>query len=217
MTRMILALVMVLPLAGATPKITYTRQFPGSEPPYFSISVDRAGAMQYRESPSDDHPLSAQLPQTETDAIFALAERLQYFKTALESGLKVANTGKKTLRYEDGGVASEATFNYSLDPAAQELVSRFENIGSTERAYLDLDRTVHFDHLGVNDSLAVIEQLWLDKQLAAPMQFVPLLDRIASHESYMHLVRDRASRLKSEFEAASAPHASATHGSTQKP
>ncbi len=33
-------------------------------------------------------------------ALFSLAEKLGYFKSALESGLKVANTGKKTFRYE---------------------------------------------------------------------------------------------------------------------
>jgi hypothetical protein len=58
---------------------------------------------------------------------------------------------------------------------------------------------VHFDPLGVNDSLAEIEALWVRKQLAAPEQFIPLFNRIVKHESFMHLVRDRAARLKDEF------------------
>ncbi len=79
------------------------------------------------------------------------------------------------------------------------MLDRFEQIAATERAFIGLDRTVHFDKLGVNDSLAEVEALWLRKQLAAPAQFVPLLNRIVSHETFMHLVRDRAARLKEEF------------------
>ena len=54
----------------------------------------------------------------------------------------------------------------------------------------------------MNDALAQIESLWLKKQLAAPAQFLPLFTRIATHESFMHLVRERAARLKDEFSAA---------------
>jgi hypothetical protein len=125
---------------------------------------------------------------------------LQFFKTPIESGLKVANTGKKTFRYEDEfGAATEVVFNYSTDLNAQQLLDRFEQIAASERAFIGLDRTVHFDKLGVNDSLAEIEALWVRKQLAAPAQFVPLLNRIINRESFMHLVRDRAARLKEEF------------------
>src|SRR5579884_675026 len=121
----------------------------------------------------------------------------------LESGLKVANTGKKTFRYEDGSAPPrEVTFNYSLDETAQQLQERFEEIAQTERAYIELERTLRYDRLGINDALAEIESLWLHKQLAAPKQFVPLLARISTRESLMHLVRDRAARLKDEFEAA---------------
>jgi hypothetical protein len=208
MRGILAALLLALPLCGAGPKITYTRSFPGSQPPYFCITVDRSGALAYKESPTDDHPVTAQLPESDTAVLFDLAAKLNYFKTPLESGLKVANTGKKTFRYENGSEpASEATFNYSVNPAAQDLLARFENIAATEQAYIDLDRTVHFDKLGVNDSLAEIESLWLKNQLAAPKQFLPLLNRIASHESYMHLVRERAARLKEEFESGVPPGA----------
>jgi hypothetical protein len=215
MRCVVLALLLMLPLSAAGPKITYTRSFPGSQPPYFSVEIDRSGALQYKESPNDDHPITAQLPETDTDALFGMAAKLDHFKMPLESGLKVANTGKKTFRYEDGGAPSEATFNYSINPVAQDLLAHFENIASTEQAYADLDRTAHFYKLGVNDSLAEIEALWLNHQLAAPLQFIPLLNRIAAHESYMHLVRDRAARLKDEFTAAP-PVASAGEKPGQK-
>jgi hypothetical protein len=186
--------------SAAPAKLIFTKSFPGSMPPYVSIGIDRTGALEYKESPTDEQPVKAQLAEADVAALFALAEKLGYFKGPLESGLKVANTGKKTFRYEpESGSATEATFNYSTDLAAQQLLDRFEQAAATERAYLELDRTVHFDKLGVNDALATLESLWLRKQLLAPKQFLPLLDRISSRPAFMHLARDRAARLKDEF------------------
>jgi len=211
MKAAILALIFSLGLCAATPKLTFTKSFPGSVPPYVSIDVDRTGALEYKDSPKDDQPVKAQLQESDTAALFALAEKLDYFKSPLESGLKVANTGKKTFRYEnESSIPTEVSFNYSINETAKQLLDRFEQIAETERAYIELDSTVHYDKLGVNDALADIESLWLRKQLAAPQQFVPLLNRITAHESFMHLVRDRAARLKDEFQSA------ATASSEQK-
>ena len=193
-------------LFPASPRLVYSRSFPGSKPEYFAITIDRNGALQYTESTKDEQPIRAQLPDADTAALFGLAQKLDYFKTPLESGLKVANTGKKTFRYEpDNGAPAQAVFNYSTNETAQQLLQRFENIASTERAYIELDNTVHYEKLGVNDALAGIEALWLNKQLAAPQQFIPLLTRVATHESFMHLVRDRAARLKDEFQGVPGP------------
>src|SRR5437763_10415753 len=135
----------------AAPRLTFTKVFAGSTPEYVWLSVDRTGALQYKESPKEDEqPVKAQLPEADVASLFALAEKMGYFKSPLESGLKVANTGKKTFRYEgDSGPATEVSFNYSNDPNAQQLLERFEQVAATERAWADLDRTVHFEKLGV--------------------------------------------------------------------
>lgn len=202
MKHLLLGLLCCLPLLCFGQKLSYTRSFPGSVPDYFCVTVDHSGALEYKESPTDDKPLKAQLPDSDATSLFAMAEKLNFFKMPLESGLKVANTGKKTFRYEDSNAAPiEVTFNYSLNETAQQLQERFENIGQSERAYIELERTLRYDHLGINDALAEVESLWLHKQLAAPKQFVPILNRISTRETLMHLVRDRAARLKDEFEA----------------
>jgi hypothetical protein len=201
MKPLLLALFVSSLLAAAEPTVSFTKSFPGSTPAFCSVEVEKTGVMRYKESPTEE-PLQAQMRDLDAAALFAMAEKLDYFKTPLESGLKVANTGKKTFRYEDGnGVPSEVVFNYSLNETAKQLLDRFEQIAATERAYIDLDKTIHFDKLGVNDSLAQVEALWLRKELVAPRQFLPLLTRIAAHDSFMHLVRDRAARLKDEFMA----------------
>jgi hypothetical protein len=199
--------VLLLPLLAAwlcagPAKLTFTKSFPGSVPEYCSVEVDKAGALTYKESVSDEQPIKADLPESDVIPLFDLAQRLEFFKSPIESGLKVANTGKKTFRYEsEDGKSAEVVFNYSTLEAAQQLLDRFEDIAATERAWIDLDRTVHFDHLGINDSLAQVESLWINKHLAAPAQFLPLLNRITSHASIMHLARERAARLKDEFTA----------------
>ncbi len=209
MRAILWALILAIPLNASTPILIFTRSFPGSTPDYFSIRIERTGALQYKESITDDRPLGAQLQETETAQLFSMAEKLGYFKSPLESGLKVANTGKKTFRYEDGkGVATETSFNYSTDETARQLLDRFEQIGETERAYLELERTIRFDKLGVNEALAEIESLWLRKQLVAPLQFIPLFDRITKHEAFMHLVRERAAKLRDEFQAPAAASSS---------
>ena len=202
MKRLLLLALLATSGLFAQERITFIKVFPGSVPPYCFVQVSKDGALLYKEADNDPNPVQAKMIQANADALFDMAAKLNYFKGPLESGLKVANTGKKTFRYEDAkGVKTEAVFNYSTDPLAQQLLDKFELIAESERAYIELDRTAHFDKLGVNDALADIEALWLRKELAAPQQFVPLLTRIATHESYMHLVRDRAARLKEGFAA----------------
>lgn len=187
--------------SGGTSKLTFTKSFPGSVPAYVCLDVDRSGAVTYKESAKDEQPVTAHLTESEATELFTMAQGLEYFKSPLESGLKVANTGKKTFRYEDeNGKATEVMFNYSTNQTAQQLLDRFEQIAQSERAYSELDRTMRYDKLGVNDALAEIEALWVRKQLAAPQQFIPLLTRITTHESFMHLVRDRAARMRDEFQ-----------------
>ena len=199
-SALLLITVGLLANAGGPAKLTFTKSFPGSIPDFCSVEIDRTGALVYKESTNDAQPVKAQLSEAEIGQLFDLAKTLEFFKNPIESGLKVANTGKKTFRYDaEDGKSSEVIFNYSTLEPAQKLLDRFEDIAATERAWSDLDRTVHFDHLGINDSLAEVESLWLNNHLASPSQFIPLLNRIVSHPSIMHLARERAARLKDEF------------------
>ena len=85
--------------------------------------------------------------------MFSLADKLDHFTHPLESGLKVAFMGKKTLRWDDGASPHEVQFNYSSDPNAQALFDWFERIAETERGYIELERTVKYDKLGVQNAL----------------------------------------------------------------
>ena len=132
------------------------------------ITVNKSGEAVYKESVTDDQPLKFQLTGNETSEIFALADKLGRFDHPIESGLKVANMGQKTFRFEDGAVKNEVKFNYSQDLDAQALLDWFERISESEQRYIDLDRAVHFDKLGVNQSVLELQVVWERKRLVAP-------------------------------------------------
>jgi hypothetical protein len=47
----------------------------------------------------------------------------------------------------------------------------------------------------VNDVLLQMQITWDRNRLVAPEQFLPLLDRIAKNESYLHISRERAAAM----------------------
>ena len=192
-------------IAGATlaaadaPRIEYSKYFKGSVPEFVSITVDQSGQVIYKESADDDHPIRFQIPQDQTAEIFGLAAKLNHFVRPLESPIKVAHMGIKTFRFEDGTTKSEVKFNYSDDADARELADWFERITETEQDFINLERAVKFDKLGVNQALLLLQITYEKKRLIAPEQFLGLLDRVINNESFMHMSRERASSLADAF------------------
>ncbi len=78
---------------------------------------------------------------------------------------------------------------------APTLLDLFERITETEQHFANLDRTAHFEKLGVNDVLLQMQITWEHNRLVDPRQFLPLLDRIAKNESYLHISRERAAAI----------------------
>ena len=198
-----IAFAVLMPLCAlAAPKLTFTKSFPGSVPAYVEISVERNGAAEYKEDAKDDNPLKFQLSQPDADAMFVLSDHLDRFQRKLESGLKVANMGMKTFRYdEDGGAGHEVKFNYSEDLEAKLLLDWFERIAETERSLIELERSVRFDKLGVQDAILKIEVERDQKRLVALEQFLPMLDRVSKNAVFMQISRDRAAALAESIRA----------------
>ena len=210
-----LAGAMVLLSAGlvhaADPRIVFTKTFPGSAPAYVEITVGKTGITVYKEAPDDNNPITIQLSQADSDTVFGLADKLDHFTRPVESGLKVAFMGKKTFRYETGAPdekkPAEVTFNYSTDPNAAALLDWFERVAESERDFIELERTVKYDKLGVQNALILIQVTRDEKRLIAPQQFLPLLDRVVKNESYLHMARERAAAFADEIRALTPPAA----------
>ncbi|MDP8989966.1 MAG: hypothetical protein M3N41_07790 [Acidobacteriota bacterium] len=189
--------------AADAPSITFSKSFPGSLPAFFAITVERTGDATYNESEDPDNLEKFQLESGATAEMFELAERMDRFKKPLESGLKVANMGQKTLRFEAGGERSETKFNYSSNEDAKLLTDRFERIGESLRTLLELRRAARHDRLGVNAAVLKIQSLWENRRLLATAQFLPLLDQVANDEAYIHMARERAAQIADAIRATS--------------
>jgi hypothetical protein len=194
-TTLLAALAASFAYAQSTPRIIFTKTFPGSDPAYVAVTVDRGGMVSYKETPDDD-PDTFQLEPLFTDKVFALAGKLDHFKRPIESNLKnIANMGAKTFRWEDTAETAEIKFNYSTDQSAKDLWDFFELVTQSQRVYLELKRTVRHDKLGVWDALQKITDLWTDARLVGTPQFLPLFDRVAGDDTYIHMARQRAAEL----------------------
>jgi hypothetical protein len=197
--KLLLALCAGLAMAAEGPRLFYSKSFPGSTPAYVQITVDKTGRVEYREAVDDDDPLISKMEEAEVNELFTLAEKLEWFSRPLESGLKVAKMGDKTFRMENHEKKGEQKFNYTLDEDAKLLQDWFERI--TESAYLriNLERAARFDKLGVNKAILQLQASFERKRVVSPAQFLPMLDRVAKNESYLHMARDRAAALADAF------------------
>jgi hypothetical protein len=195
-------LVPLLALAADSGRIVYIKSFPGSTPAYVEITIDPSGAVTYKET-ADDDPETFKLEPDSTAQIFGLAAKLDHFSHPIESGLKIANMGAKTFRWEDGDKKAEVKFNYSLDENAKALHDWFERITETERLVVIFRRAVRHDKLGVNESLVNIQMAWEKKRITGAGQFLPLLDQVAKNDAYMHMARERAAQLGDAIRAKS--------------
>ncbi|MCL5745959.1 MAG: hypothetical protein M1541_18875 [Acidobacteria bacterium] len=197
-------LLLLCPLlyAGDVPQLFYSKSFPGSVPAYVAVNLDKTGAGEYKEAAEDDNPMKFRLRESETNEIFALAEKLGYFSRPLESPQKVAFMGMKTFRFEQGSRKTEVKFNFSEDLDARALADWFERISESEQQLINLERAAKYDKLGVLKALLLLESAYDRKRLVALDQYLPMLDRIAKNETYMHTARLRAAALADSIRAA---------------
>src|ERR1700724_3488595 len=118
----------VIPRSAAqTATITYTQDFPGSDPAHYSIAVSKEGHARYESSGklSDDsdavetYQHEFELSPKNCGRIFELARQAKYFAGHVDSAnSKLAFTGAKKLTYRDGQRIRSATYNYSRSPPA---------------------------------------------------------------------------------------------------
>ena len=199
--RPALLLVLASYLAAAQPKIYYSKSFPGSQPAYVSIEIDKTGAAVFNDAPDGPDPIKFQLEPDETAAIFQLAEKLDHFRQPLESNLPVARMGDKTFRYLDGDAKGEAKFNYTLDLDGQALLDWFERMSETVMHVINLERTARFDRLGVDKAVLQLQISAERGRLVAAKQLLPVLDRIAKNAGYINRARERAASLAEAIRA----------------
>jgi hypothetical protein len=204
----ILALVLfgfALQASAAQPSsatITFRKVFKSSYPEFVEIKLSDSGAGTFdiRQLDEAANVQPFDIGQPTAQKIFELAGKLRDFQGLdLEVHHRLANLGQKTFRFEKGSESHEITFNYTLDPTATQLLNIFEGITRQETDLSDLQRTMHYDRLGVNDVIVQIESDYNGKLLPEPERLLPVLDQVASDEKFLEIARQRARSLASRI------------------
>jgi hypothetical protein len=186
----------VSPAANAT--VTFRKVFKSSYPEYVEIKVTDTGAGTFdiRQLNEESNPHTLHLNAPLVQSIFDLAAKLHNFDGVdLEIHRRIANLGEKTFGYDRGGESHRVTFNYTLNHEALQLLTIFEGLARQQTDLSDLDRTMHYDPLGVNDVLMQLQKDLDNKAVPEPAQFLPLLDRLAADQHFIDIARDRARKL----------------------
>ena len=187
---------------GGDATITFRKVFKTSFPEFVEIKVKQSGMGTYdiRQLDDDPSPQPFEIGAALAQKIFDLAAKLHDFQGVdLEVHRRLANLGEKTFRYDQGAENHEATFNYTLDPTGAQLLSVFEGLTRQESDLSDLQRTMRYDRLGVNDVVMQIQADYDNKQLPEPDRFLPLLDQLAGDAKFIDIARDRARTLAGQI------------------
>ena len=184
--------------------LTFTVDFPASQPEHYSIRVpsDRSAHYQSsgRLSPDSDDRDSFDLdftlaPET-LQKIFELAAKADYFQKDVDSHHKhIAFTGKKTLGYKDAQHSGESTYNFSPVPAVQELTSLLQSLSVTLEFGHRLQYDHHYQKLALDEELKRMEEQARTNQLADITPIQSILDQIIADPSVINVTRARAQRL----------------------
>ena len=182
-------------------RVFFSKTFPKGVPPYSQVLLDATGTANYSEDAEGAEPTQFEVSAGEVSKIFALFKGLSHVRKDVASSRRVAFTGDKLLRFErSDGQRYETSFNYTENKDARTLVAWFERVGETVRRRHELERVAQFDRLGVNKTLLVFQMAFDKGRIVAPLQFLPVLTKIAGGKKYVRIARSRAASLVERIE-----------------
>ncbi len=188
----------------AAPTVTFTLDFPSSQPEHYSIRVPVEGSAHYQSTgrisrdsdETDSFDFDFALSAALRAKIFRLSASAKHFRGDLDSHQKnLAFTGKKTLSYKDARETREATFNYSSNPAVRELADLFQSLSATLEFGRRLDYEHRYQKLALFDELKLMQQMAEEKQLIEVAAIQPILEQIVADQSVINVARGRAQQL----------------------
>jgi hypothetical protein len=204
---LLLFVVASLPVAAAgadSAGITFSLDFPSSDPEHYSFTVDSDGHAKYESvakisADSEDRETYHSEFQFSLGArarIFDLAAQSHYFSGKIDSGnRKIAFTGKKKLTYRDAVRNSTAEFNYSTVVPVQQLTALFQAVAATMEFGRRLTYYHRYQKLALDDELKRMEAQAQDYQLAEIQAVEPILREIVEDSSVINVDRAHAQRL----------------------
>lgn len=201
--------------AGAA-TVTFSLNFPGSDPDRYSISVTSDGRAHYEcsakiSSDSDDRE-DYQSDFDFSDAgrarVFELAAQAHFFSGKIDTthNKKLAFTGKKTLTYKDDQRDFSADYNFSSLAPVQELTNLFQNVAATLEFGRHLAHLHRYQKLALDDELTQMEDQVRSGELSELQAVGPILQAIFDDTSVMNVARARAQRILEMGKVATTAH-----------
>jgi hypothetical protein len=183
--------------------VTFSCDFPGSDPEHYSIVIGSDGHSTYesngklhRESEAAPFDLDFTVSESTRVRVFDLTKRAHYFEGKIDSGKKnVASSGVKTLAYWGADRTTQATYNYSPLVVVEELTTLMQNLSQTLEFGRRLEFYEHFQKLALDAELKNMEELAQQNSLGEVEAIAPILRTIAEEPANMNMVRARAQRL----------------------
>ena len=184
--------------------ITFSLDFPNSDPEHYSISVQSDGRAKYESSgkisKDSDENQTYQSEFTFSDAtrarIFDLAAQSHYFEGKVDSGnKKLAFTGAKKLAYSDGRRNSAAEYNFSQQPAVQQLTTLFQSVSATQEFGRRISYFHRYQKLALDDELKRMEAQARAGEIMEFGSVKPILQEIYDDTAVIKVVRARAMRI----------------------
>jgi hypothetical protein len=180
-------------------KLTFRRIFKGSSPELIEINVREdsdVGSYEIRQLDEDPGASPFQVGAALRAKMFDLAAQLHHFQGLdLDVHRKIANLGEKTFRWESGAEIHETRFNYTLNPAASQLLQIFEGLARQQEHADLISRRMRYDRLGINDALLQFESDYNRSLVPEPQRLLPMLEQIAGDPKFVDIARQRARSL----------------------
>jgi hypothetical protein len=180
-------------------KLTFRRVFKGSSPEFIEINVREdsdVAAYEIRQLDEDAFASPFQVGAALRARMFDLAAQLKHFQGQdLDVHRRIANLGEKTFRWESGAEVHETKFNYTLNPAAAQLLQIFEGLARQQEHADLITRRMRYDRLGINDALLQFESDLNRSLLPEPQRLLPMLEQIAGDSKFVDIARQRARSL----------------------
>ena len=200
----VLFLLSAFSFAAETASITFSLDFPQSSPEHYSIAVDSDGRAHYESSGKisndsdarDNYQTDFTFSDSTRARIFELAAQAHYFSGKVDSGnKKLAFTGAKKLVYRDGQRNSSAEYNFSQQPAVQQLTGLFQSVAATMEFCRRLTYYHRYQKLALDDELKRMEDQAKRGDLAELQAVTPVLQAIYDDGTVINVVRARARRI----------------------
>jgi len=188
---------------ASIPVVTFTLDFPQSNPAHYSITVDATGHARYgcmgtvaENSEEQSYDAEFEVSAGNREKIFGWAKKARYFAEKVDSGnAKLAFTGAKVLSYQDGQLSHTARYNYSNLEPVQELTGLFQSMAGT----LEYGRRLAYYHryqkLALDEELKRMEAQARNNELSEIQSVAPVLEEIVEDTSVINVVRARAKEL----------------------